>query len=161
MCGIKLKRLSTKFSLLLFLFLSSSLLSINAMDQQDILNNLQVSEQLLGTLNSQLSQLETELDNKNRSLLSLQSANQELNLQLTNLQEQYKSQTDTLNSLSLTNQQLTDQLVLLEGQSTDLNQQYLQLSKELSKQGSNDIWYFLGGLVIGGLAVGLTCWLLT
>ena len=159
-CGKRLKILSIRFYLLLFLFWLSSSLSINAMTQDDILNNLSISEQLLTTLNQQLTVLETDLNNRNQSLLNLEMANQDLNQQLTTLQVQFNNQTDTLSNLSQMNQMLMGQLEQSVAQFTDLNQQYQQLSRELSKQGSNDIWWFIGGVLIGGVVTGLSAWLL-
>lgn len=161
MCGVKSKKSFKQlflFCVLLFVF---SCLSLNASTQEVILSNLSHSEQLLTTLNLQLRTLEEELNSKNTSLTNLQATNLELNNQFQTLQILSQSQTATLSNLSETNLMLMGQLEQSEQQYTDLNQQYQQLSQQLSKTSSNGIWWFIGGILVGGVVCGFTAWLAT
>ena len=152
-CGIRLKTFFKRVLWFFLLFWALSSLSISAMAQEDIVNNLTVSQNLLGTLNLQLTDLETQLDNKNQSLLNLETTNQKLN-------EQLQNQTTTLSNLSEMNNKLMGQWEQSVQQLSESQTQLISLSEELRKAESSNIWWVIGGLAVGMVVGGVATWAL-
>lgn len=140
------------FLLLFFVLLPSA----NALNQEDIKNNLTLSLNQFQVLNNQINQLETDLNSKNLLLTNLENSNLELNNQLETLKIQFSNQMNISQNLSNLNKTLTDQLEQSDQHLIELNQSYQQLSTELSKRESNNIrnifLSIIGGVIIGSLA---------
>lgn len=152
-CGIKLKTFFKRVFWFFLLFWALSSLSISAMAQEDIVNNLTVSQSLLGTLNNQLMMLEKDLENRNQSLLNLETTNQKLN-------EQLQNQTTTLSNLSEMNNRLMGQWEQSVQQLNESQTRLTLLSEELRKAESSNIWWVIGGLAVGMVVGGVATWAL-